>query len=184
MILRRARYRTVPWANGGGITHDIMVGGNPPLLRVSLAEIARDGPFSDLAGYDRTIVLAGGAGFRLTFADGNSVVLGALGDRHDFRGEDAPACALLDGPVFAFNVMVLRGAMRAIVDVIDAGTNVVWDEAPGTALFVLDGAVRYGAGMARRFDTVVLDAGRVPVREAPATLVAVRFSTETPGRRP
>ena len=51
----------MPWKNGGGTTRQVAV--YPPLAsletfqwRVSVATIARDGPFSQFAGFDRFLV--------------------------------------------------------------------------------------------------------------------------------
>ncbi|HEU4539125.1 MAG TPA: HutD family protein, partial [Polyangiaceae bacterium] len=59
-----------PWKNGGGTTREIAA--MPPdagtsgfAWRVSVAEIARPGPFSAFPGVDRQIVLLAGEGVRL-----------------------------------------------------------------------------------------------------------------------
>lgn len=114
---------TMPWKNGGGVTHELWREGEGPAgfaARLSIAEVASDGPFSRFPGVDRVITLLDGAGFRLTRADGVTVTV----DRpapFAFHGEDAWACALLDGPVLDFNVMVDRAAARAAVSPVDPG---------------------------------------------------------------
>jgi environmental stress-induced protein Ves len=156
--LRREEYQAVPWQNGGGITHDIVVAGEPlPQRRLSLATIDRDGPFSDLRGYDRTIVLAAGAGFTLTFADGTRVTLDRLGARCDFAGETMPDCSLLAGGVRAFNVMVQRDATRAEVEVTRRQPHVPWRERGPAYAFVIAGEIAEGAETIGQHDTLFVD---------------------------
>ena len=64
-----------PWKNGGGTTQEIACW--PPgaglesfSWRISIARIARSGPFSAFPGIDRVITLLDGAGVRLHSADG------------------------------------------------------------------------------------------------------------------
>ena len=56
-ILRHEDYKVMPWKNGGGITTEIWVSpegsglaGVPFDWRVSIADVATDGPFSKFAG--------------------------------------------------------------------------------------------------------------------------------------
>ena len=69
-VLSPADYRRMPWKNGGGHTTEIAA--EPPgagtasfVWRVSVADIAQDGPFSAFPGIDRTLVLLSGRGMRL-----------------------------------------------------------------------------------------------------------------------
>jgi environmental stress-induced protein Ves len=167
MILRQGDYRAVPWLNGGGITHDIIVDGAPiAQRRLSLATIERDGPFSDLRGYDRTIVLAAGAGFTLAFADGTRVRLDQLGARLDFAGEAMPDCSLLAGSVQAFNVMAHRDAVRAAVEVTHQLPHVPWREGGPVYVFVIAGEIAAGTETLGEHDTLFMD---VEERELVAT---------------
>ncbi|MDB5092802.1 MAG: histidine utilization protein HutD [Candidatus Eremiobacteraeota bacterium] len=172
MILRRGEYRAVPWLNGGGITHDILVDGAPiAQRRLSLATIDRDGPFSDLCGYDRTIVLAAGAGFTLAFADGTQVTLDRLGARWDFAGETMPDCSLLAGSVQAFNVMAHRDAARAEVEVAHRLPHVPWREHGPVYVFVIAGEVAAGAETLEEHDTLFIDAEERELVATQASLV-------------
>ena len=72
-VLTPADYRRMPWKNGGGHTTEIAA--EPPgagmasfAWRVSVADIAHDGPFSAFPGVDRTLVLLAGDGMRLATA--------------------------------------------------------------------------------------------------------------------
>lgn len=117
-VVRRAQQITMPWKNGGGVTHELLREGTGAAgfgLRLSIAEVATDGPFSQFPGVDRTILMLTGAGFRLRRADGVVVTLDQAGVPFVFHGEDAWDCALLGGPVRDFNVMTDRATRRASV---------------------------------------------------------------------
>jgi uncharacterized protein len=104
----------VPWANGGGRTRELLAWPRRDdwVVRVSVAEIDADGPFSALLGIDRCFAVL----------EGDGVVLALPGDErrltpHDdavaFPGEAAPMCRLLGGPTRDLNLMVRRGAGAA-----------------------------------------------------------------------
>lgn len=104
-----------PWKNGGGLTRELLAW--PTLadwtVRVSVADIERDGPFSAFPGVARWFVVLEGEGVRLAFAD--AVRRERVQRRGDpplaFDGAAAPACRLVDGPTRDLNLM-LRGAGR------------------------------------------------------------------------
>ncbi len=129
------------WRNGGGRTRELLArpAGGEWKLRVSLAEIDADGPFSAFPGVQRWFAVAQGAGVRLGFAGGERTL--ALGDAPlCFDGADAPGCALVDGPTRDLNLMLRggTGAMRAV----EAGQ--WWREA-----FTERGLFTLGAGRVR-----------------------------------
>src|SRR3954463_8036751 len=70
-ILRSTEYRRMPWRNGGGTTTEIAIAPLPSASgdrfahRVSIADVATDGPFSRFDGYERLIMLVEGAGMIL-----------------------------------------------------------------------------------------------------------------------
>jgi environmental stress-induced protein Ves len=109
-VIRRAAFVAAPWRNGGGVTHEVMrvPAGGPFRWRVSMAQIDASGPFSDFAGYDRTMVLLRGAGVALTFGDGTAGELRQVGDLVKFDGAVATECRLLGGPCVDLNVMVAK----------------------------------------------------------------------------
>ena len=66
---------SVPWKNGGGSTRELAcwppgAGMDSFAWRVSVATIARPGPFSAFPGVDRQIMLLEGDGVRLQAAAG------------------------------------------------------------------------------------------------------------------
>jgi len=110
---------TMPWKNGGGVTHELLrvpTAGDGFAVRLSIAEVAADGPFSRFPGVDRVITLLGGAGMVLRRAhDGLTVRIDATDTPFAFLGEDAWDCTLVGGPVHDFNVMTDRASRRAAV---------------------------------------------------------------------
>jgi environmental stress-induced protein Ves len=127
-VLTPADYRRTAWKNGGGRTTEVVV--YPPradlegfIWRVSVADVARDGPFSTFPGVDRTLVLLAGAGFSLTGGD-VPLELRAQYEPVTFAGDVALECRLHDGAVRDFNLMVRRGAARGELSVVreEAGT--------------------------------------------------------------
>ncbi len=123
-VINYAEYRETPWKNGGGVTHEIARSdeSSEPDWRISLATIDRDGPFSDFTGFDRTIVPVGGAGFVLSFDDGERRKLEtnqSARDAFSFAGERRVECRLLNGPSQDLNVMTRRSRWRHDVVVND-----------------------------------------------------------------
>ena len=114
-----ARIAPQPWKNGAGLTREIASGGRSSAdfdWRFSVAEVARDAPFSAFPGIDRCIVLLRGAGLLLRSADG--AVEQALVAPHTplrFAGDTALDATLVDGPCIDFNVMTRRGVFRSDV---------------------------------------------------------------------
>lgn len=113
-LLRRGEGRATRWKNGGGVTHELAVWPDGADLsgfdaRLSMAEVAADGPFSAFPGIDRTLAVLEGGPMRLSFG-GAQVALAADGPPLSFPGE-APVHAGLDGgPVLDLNIMTRRGA--------------------------------------------------------------------------
>lgn len=121
-LLSPSDFRRMPWKNGAGRTTEIDA--YPPRAaldafdwRISVADVARGGPFSRFAGIDRTIVVIAGAGMRL-HGNGHAVVLQALYEPYTFSGDVELDCALIDGPVRDFNLMVRRNRAHGDVTVV------------------------------------------------------------------
>ena len=108
-IIRQSSFRTTPWKNGGGVTHEaVRVPADGAIFRwrVSVATIAASGPFSDFSGYRRCMVLLAGAGVELRFADGTRASLREVGALIAFDGGLAAHCELLAGVCTDLNLMV------------------------------------------------------------------------------
>jgi uncharacterized protein len=114
-VIRRSSFTATPWKNGGGITYEAMrvpAGGDPFLWRVSVAHIDSSGPFSDFAGYSRSMVLLRGLGLTLKFGNGEQRVLRKIGDSAMFDGAMPTQCNLLQGPCVDLNFMASK-SLRA-----------------------------------------------------------------------
>jgi environmental stress-induced protein Ves len=95
------------WKNGGGSTREYFrePGGDAPVdWRLSVAEVAADGPFSSFEGLRRVLVLLSGNGMRLA-GPHHDVVLRAPLDTLEFDGEAVIAAHLLDGATTDLNLM-------------------------------------------------------------------------------
>lgn len=120
-VVRTDAVEPQPWRNGGGLTRELLAwpARDAWSLRVSVADIRADGPFSAFPGVDRWFAVLEGAGVRLGLGGGGQAVQAGAAPLH-FAGEAAPRCALLDGPTRDLNLMVRReagrGAMRRARD--------------------------------------------------------------------
>jgi len=111
IIVRKSSFKTTPWKNGGGTTHEALrvpAQGDAFRWRVSVAEVEASGPFSDFSGYWRSMTLLRGAGLRLQFADGTETALNVVGDLAQFDGALATHCDLLGGPCTDLNLIVSK----------------------------------------------------------------------------
>jgi environmental stress-induced protein Ves len=128
-----------PWKNGGGTTRDLLAWPDPAhwQLRISVAAIERDGPFSDFSGIDRWFTVLHGEGVALQLADQRREV--RLGEPPlQFDGALAPMCSLLDGPTSDLNLMTRRNTGRSTMTVAKPGRDWV-SYAPWRALVAVDG---------------------------------------------
>ncbi len=99
-----------PWKNGGGTTRELLCWPSPTdwSLRISVADITRDGAFSAYPGVVRYFAVLTGQG----------VLLGDSPERITanmqpvcFDGKTAPMCQLIDGPSRDLNVMTRGGCV-------------------------------------------------------------------------
>ena len=95
------------WRNGGGSTQELLTWPDAGdwLVRVSVARIGQDGPFSSFPGIERWFTVLHGEGVALRFA-GAEVVVHADSAPLRFDGATAPDCALIDGATQDLNLMV------------------------------------------------------------------------------
>ncbi len=124
--LHAGDYRSMPWRNGKGTTTELAVGYGPGgagetagrfAWRLSLADVPDSGPFSDFAGYDRTIMMVEGAGMTLDFGPNGKAVVDRPFEPVSFKGEWETHCSLHAGPIRDLNVMVARDLVRADIGV-------------------------------------------------------------------
>jgi uncharacterized protein len=118
-IIPPSEFKAMPWKNGGGITHEILKEERDGKLlwRLSIAEVASDGPFSLFPGLSRILTVIEGEGLELTAPDR---VLHAL-PLHPaaFPGDLAITSKRIDGDVRDFNVIFDDNIVAADVTVHD-----------------------------------------------------------------
>lgn len=166
-----------PWRNGGGVTREIARGSDGRGLRwrLSLAEIARDGPFSPFPGLDRVLTVVAGEGFVLVLPGGPHP-LERLSP-FAFGGGVPVAARLSAGPVRVLNAMSRAGEAAASVRVFRGGARWLIPDDPAATVavhVVADGATLDGAAV-RAGDTVLGAAGLLELR-AGAEAVAVTLA--------
>ncbi len=97
------------WKNNGGWTRELLAWphSNDWALRISVADIEADGPFSAFEGVQRWFGVLAGHGVRLWDYE-----LCVGDDLLSFDGALAPDCELIKGPTRDFNVMHQRARGR------------------------------------------------------------------------
>lgn len=133
-VIAPGQWRTQPWANGAGVTHELVRWGGAGAFdaRISVAELVSRSPFSRFEGYDRWLAPSGEV--TLVLPDGARRL--TRGEALSFPGEldvvgEAPA------PTWDLNVMVRRGIAWS-AEIVRARTGRV-AAAGVTALFAMDG---------------------------------------------
>ena len=133
-----------PWKNGGGVTTQLALHeeGARWLWRLSLASVARSGPFSDFSGYERTLVLVEGDGMALAIGGAALVMLRTPGESLTFDGGAATFCTLLGGPVKDLNLMVDRERARGTLEMIDGPRLAIPLDTRWVLVYALAGSTR------------------------------------------
>ncbi|WP_393056982.1 HutD family protein [Streptomyces sp. LN549] len=166
-ILRAAGRTTAAWKNGGGTTREIAASPGATTeafdWRVSLADVAADGPFSVFPGVDRTLTVVEGAGMDLMVGGEHHIVDEPYWP-HDFPGDLDTDGRLLAGPVMNLNVMYRRDRTRAETAVVRGTLRLMAPEGGAVLAVALeDGAVIDGTDTGLgRYDAVSVR-GRAPV---------------------
>ncbi|MFP7571068.1 HutD family protein [Marivita sp. S2033] len=104
-ILRRADLVDVPWKNGGGTTRNIAMAlaDTKTVWRLSRADVAQDGPFSNFAGLERILTIVSGGAMTLEHANG--ALHARLWEPVRFDGGLEVTSRLEDGPLTDLNLM-------------------------------------------------------------------------------
>ncbi|MBV1857599.1 MAG: HutD family protein, partial [Nannocystaceae bacterium] len=134
-IISPDRFKTIPWKNGQGVTSELAVSQGHGLAdftwRISIAQVDKDGAFSDFTGLHRTLVLLEGRGLELCHDDKTRDRLERPLDLASFDGGSRTVGRLISGPITDFNVMSRVGRMSAEVGLYRERAEV---EAPTTEL--------------------------------------------------
>lgn len=112
-IIRAIDCRTTRWKNGGGSTTEIAIEPSGASLesfdwRISMAQVASDGPFSEFPGIDRTLAVISGSGLQLSIAGKPAMTLDRGSDPVQFPGDVASSARLLSGEITDLNIMSRR----------------------------------------------------------------------------
>ncbi|MFZ2649603.1 MAG: HutD family protein [Burkholderiaceae bacterium] len=161
------------WRNGAGQTREMLrrPAGPEWQLRISLADISRDGPFSAFPGTRRWFGVAAGTGVSLHFGTRVHSVTGDNAALH-FDGAAAPRASLLGGPTRALNLMVRKGAALMIQVQADRSWGEVFGERGLFTLCAGSLCSADGAAVALPASTLVWHLPPGPCR----------FETRAPGR--
>jgi len=135
-VVRSDEVAPQPWANGGGTTRELLRAADDA-WRISLADVATDGPFSTFPGRHRL----------LTVVDGPVLGLEVDGETHvvephrpfAFSGDAAVVASVPEGPVRALNV-IADATVESFVTVLELGRTSVLPLAEDQAAYVLKGS--------------------------------------------
>ncbi len=150
-LIRASDLVRVPWKNGGGTTAEIAAypegsGFETFRWRISMADVASDGPFSIFPGIDRTLIVLEGDGIELE-VEGVPFRLDRQAPRLSFAGDDRTTGRLLSGPIRDLNVMTRRGQFTHRTRIMDSGVTVLFDDTCAAFIVAIDAA----------FDVIVED---------------------------
>lgn len=121
MILGPDSFRSMPWANGKGVTLELLRLDGPQgmIFRLSRAQVVEDGPFSLFPGIERSLTVLTGPGFALR---GEGIDLQARPlEPVAFPGDVPIRAEGVTGPSDDFNVMRARALPRSVVRVMRPG---------------------------------------------------------------
>jgi uncharacterized protein len=143
-ILQPQQWQTQRWQNGGGITHQLCRADDDKGMRwrISIAEVASDGPFSQFDNIDRIIMLLEGDGFLLHGVADTPMMLARALQPYAFAGETAIQCQLIAGPVRDFNLMTRRHDVAVSLEVLYLDTEAIAITlAPESFIYVFRGVL-------------------------------------------
>jgi environmental stress-induced protein Ves len=118
LTVRTADVAPQPWKNGAGVTRELLArpGRDDWRVRVSVADVAADGPFSAFPGVARWFAVLDGAGVVLAIDGVEHRCTSSTAAAVEFAGAAVTRCRLIDGPTRDLNLMLrdARGAMRRV----------------------------------------------------------------------
>jgi environmental stress-induced protein Ves len=142
-VIRNEDLVRVPWKNGGGTTAEVAAfpegsGFDTFGWRISMADVAADGPFSVFQGIDRTLIVVEGNGIELD-VEGIAYPLDRTSPKLSFSGDDITTGRLLSGPIRDLNIMTRRGQFRHRARFVQSGVALLAEETCSAFLVPLDG---------------------------------------------
>ena len=157
-LLDPATVLAMPWKNGGGMTLQLAISPADAGLgdfawRISSAQVAVGGAFSNFPGIDRSLAVLAGNGLHLQREDGQVETLDSAGAIAVFAGEEAIDAQLLDGPITDLNLMTRRSAWAHQVQLLkwqgaqwlenDAAVLLLWNAAQSAVDVNAGGAMHH-----------------------------------------
>lgn len=163
--LHPSDYQVMPWNNGGGMTTEIAVhpensslSAKSLIWRVSIADVAADGPFSLFPGYDRHIMTIAGHGMRLDAGERGIIDLTERLVPQRFSGDWEVTGRLNSGPVRDFNVMADRSRVLSALSVERLARPRKLTAGEGTLLaYVVEGEATGAGHLLASGDSLILD---------------------------
>ncbi|MFA9229695.1 MAG: HutD family protein [Microgenomates group bacterium] len=149
-------YKTMPWANGKGVTVEMLRVEGPAGVkwRLSRASVVEAGDFSIFAGIERNLTVISGPGFDLV---GQNLRLTARPlIPVAFSGEVAIQAISVTEPSDDFNVMTACSLPLPQVQVVHGARSLMPDGAAKLALFALGNATISGRALSR-YDLLLTD---------------------------
>ena len=144
-VTRADQLVRLPWKNGGGTTAEIAAfpeesGFDTFGWRISMADLAADGPFSSFPGIDRTLIVLEGEGLELDVS-GESYQLDKRSPKLSFSGDDHTVGRLRSGPIRDLNVMTRRDRFQHRTRIMTSGVALLSDETCAAFIVPLDAAI-------------------------------------------
>jgi environmental stress-induced protein Ves len=169
-ILRAENHRRMPWKNGGGVTTEIAVfpdgaGLDDFAWRISMAQVASDGPFSLFPGVDRTLAVLEGEGIVLDIEGRAPVTLTRTSPPLAFPADRSTSARLVSGPIVDLNLMTRCWQFAHKVERLGAEAKVQRD-ASTVVVFVATGA----ANVSTEGQRIVLAAHDAAIIDGPCRL--------------
>src|SRR5262245_61025011 len=149
-ILPAENHRRMPWKNGGGVTTEIAVfpagaGLDDFEWRLSMANVASDGPFSLFQGVDRTLAVLEGEGIVLAVEGLPEIALTRSSAPFAFAADRPASARLIGGPILDLNVMTRRGHFAHRVARLGSGATVIGGSSL-TVIFCAEGSAELSCG--------------------------------------
>jgi len=164
-VIRSDDLVRVPWKNGGGTTAEIAAFPKGSVFdtfgwRISMADVASDGPFSFFPGIDRTLIVVQGRGIELE-VEGVPYRLDGPSSKLSFAGDDTTVGRLLAGPIRDLNVMTRRGRFGHRTRTMGSGVTLLSEDASAAFILALEAPLDVSVANAlhslRSLDGLVLD---------------------------
>ena len=166
-VIRSGDLVRIPWKNGGGTTAELAAfpegsGFDAFGWRISMADVASDGPFSTFPGIDRTLIVLEGNGIELDVEGVPYRLEGALA-KLSFAGDDATLGRLLSGGIRDLNVMTRRGRFTHRTRTVRSGVMLLSEDACAAFVTAVEASLDVFVGdvvhSLHPLDTLALDPG-------------------------